>query len=118
MLIITGEMTQTAIFATKHGRNVLTPEVTMSLTPNARRRQGFLIGRQIALRATSNVVEQLQEWLEAERAYAAELQRELAVAKRELFEARLKFAEARLEIARRNIVDAYANAPSPSAMVH
>ena len=79
--------------------------------PHARRRAAFLFGRQSALRATSDVVEQLQAALEAERAYAAGLERDRAVLQRELL-------EARLEIARRNIVDAFAAAPSPSAMMH
>jgi hypothetical protein len=83
----------------------------MSLTPNARRRRAFLIGRQNGLRSTSDMVDQLQAALEAERAQVAELNRVLAVLQRELF-------EARLEIARRNMVDAFANAPSPSAMMH
>jgi hypothetical protein len=83
----------------------------MSLTPNARRRRAFLIGRQNVLRSTSDMVDQLQAALDAERAQVAELNRVLAVLQRELF-------EARLEIARRNIVDAFAAAPSPSAMTH
>jgi len=83
----------------------------MALTPNAQRRRGFLIGRQNGLRSTSDMVDQLQAALEAERAQVAELNRVLAVLQRELF-------EARLEIARRNIVDAFAAAPSPSTMMH
>ena len=83
----------------------------MSLTPNARRRRAFLLGRQNGLRSTSDVVDQLQAELEAERAQVAELERGLAVLQRELL-------EARLEIAKRNIVDAFAAAPSPSAMMH
>jgi hypothetical protein len=98
--------------AAGHGRNVLAnSEVPMSLTPNAQRRRAFLIGRQNGLRSTSDMVDQLQAALEAERAQVAELNRVLAVLQRELF-------EARLEIARRNIVDAFAAAPSPSAMTH
>jgi hypothetical protein len=83
----------------------------MSITPNARRRLTFQFGRQSALRATSDAVDQLQACLEAERARGDELERGLALLQRELL-------GARLEIARRNIVDAFAAAPSPSAMVH
>ena len=83
----------------------------MALTPNAQRRRGFLIGRQNGLRSSNDMVDQLQAQLEAERAQVAELERGLAVLQRELF-------EARLEIARRNIVDAFVAASSPSEMVH
>jgi len=83
----------------------------MSLTPNAQRRRAFLVGRRSGLRSTSDALDQLQAALEAERAQVAELQRGLAVLQRELL-------EARLEIARRNIVDAFAAAPSPSPLVH
>jgi hypothetical protein len=90
-------------------------EVTMSLTPNARRRQAFLWGRQNALRATSDVIDQLQAELEAERKQhafdVAELEKQVAMLLRDLM-------EARYELARRNMVDAFANAPSPSAMMH
>jgi hypothetical protein len=87
----------------------------MSLTPNARRRQAFFFGRQRALRATSDVVSQLQEQLEAERAQhafdVAEMDKQIAGLLRDLM-------QARYELARRNMVDAFANAPSPSAMKH
>jgi len=83
----------------------------MSITPNARRRLAFQFGRQSALRSTSDAIDQLQAALEAERAQVAELERGLALLQRELL-------EARLEIARRNIVDAFAAAPSPSPSVH
>src|SRR5262245_7708144 len=42
-------------------------EVTMSLTPNARRRAAFLFGRQMGLRLTSDAFAQLEEKLHAER---------------------------------------------------
>jgi hypothetical protein len=44
-------------------------------------------------------------------AHVAELKRKLAVLQRELL-------EARVELARRDMVDAFASAPSPSAMIH
>jgi hypothetical protein len=87
----------------------------MSLTPNARRRQAFLWGRQAALRSTNDVVDQLQAELHAEREQhafdVAELEKQIAMLLRDLM-------QARYELARRNMVDAFANAPSPSAMVH
>jgi hypothetical protein len=57
----------------------------------------------------------LREQLRSERAQhrfnLAEKDRELAVALREL-------AEARYELARRDRIEAFARAPSPSAMLH
>jgi hypothetical protein len=87
----------------------------MSLTPNARRRQAFLWGRQSALRSMSNVVDQLQAELIAEREQhafdVAEMEKQLAVLSKELL-------ECRLELAKRRVADAFAAAPSPSAMMH
>src|SRR5262249_49938037 len=90
-------------------------EVTMSLTPNARRRAAFLFGRQSALRSTHDAIDQLQAELHAEREQhafdVAELEKKIAMLLRDLM-------QARYELARRNMVDAFASAPSPSAMMH
>jgi hypothetical protein len=87
----------------------------MSLTPNARRRQAFLFGRQVALRGTSDALDQLEAQLHAEREQhafdVAEMQKSIDMLLRDL-------AQARYELARRNMVEAFANAPSPSARVH
>jgi hypothetical protein len=87
----------------------------MSLTPNARRRQAFLFGRQVALRGTSDALDQLEAQLHAEREQhafdVAEMQKSIDMLLRDL-------AQARYELARRNMIDAFANAPSPSAMKH
>ena len=87
----------------------------MSLTPNAQRRRAFFFGRQAALRSTNNIVDQLQEQLEAERKQhafnVAEYERQLAVLSKELL-------ECRLELAKRRVADAFAAMPSPSAMTH
>ena len=88
----------------------------MSLTPNARRRQAFLFGRQSALRSTNDVVDQLRAELHAERAQhafdVAELEKQVAMLLRDLM-------QARYELARRNMIDArFAGAPGPSAMMH
>jgi hypothetical protein len=87
----------------------------MSLTPNARRRQAFLFGRQVALRGTSDALDQLEAQLHAEREQhafdVAEMQKSIDMLLRDL-------AQARYELARRNMIDAFANAPSPSAMTH
>ena len=87
----------------------------MSLTPNARRRAAwaFRIDRQNGLRASNDAVDQLEEQLHAERErfVVAEMQKSIDMLLRDL-------AQARYELARRNMVDAFANAPSPSAMTH
>ena len=87
----------------------------MSLTPNARRRQAFLWGRQAALRSTNDVVDQLQAQLHAEREQhafdVAELEKQVAMLLRDLM-------QARYELARQNMIAAFANSPSPSAMKH
>jgi hypothetical protein len=82
---------------------------------NERNRLAFRFGRATALRSTSDVVEQLQAQLEAERAqhaaHVAELNRVLAVLSKQLL-------EARVELAKQRVADAFASTPSPSAMVH
>jgi hypothetical protein len=87
----------------------------MSLTPNARRRAAFLFGRRVGLRLTSDAFAQLEEKLHAEREQhafvVAQLEREKAMLLRAL-------ARARYELAKRDVVDAFANAPSPSTLVH
>ena len=87
----------------------------MPITLNGQRRRAFLFGRQTALRSTSDVIDQLQAELEAERKQhafnVAELEKQIAMLLRDLM-------QARYELARRNMVDAFANAPSPSAMTH
>jgi multidrug resistance efflux pump len=87
----------------------------MSLTPNARRRQAFLFGRQSALRSTNDVVDQLRAELHAERAQhafdVAELEKQVAMLLRDLM-------QAKYELARRNLADKFVSTPSPSAMVH
>jgi ribosomal protein L9 len=87
----------------------------MSITPNSQRRRAFLFGRQTALRSTSDVIDQLQAQLEAERKQhkfnVTELEKQIATLLRDLM-------QARYELARRNMVDAFANAPSPLAMMH
>jgi hypothetical protein len=87
----------------------------MSLTPNARRRQAFLFGRQAGLRSTNDAIDQLQAELEAERKQhafdVAEMQKSIDMLLRDL-------AQAKYELAKRNMIDAFANAPSPSSMKH
>jgi hypothetical protein len=82
---------------------------------NKNDRRAFQFGHHFALRSTNEMVEQLQEQLRKERAQhrfdLAEKDRELALVLREL-------AEARYELARRDTAAAFANAPSPSAMLH
>jgi excinuclease UvrABC nuclease subunit len=75
----------------------------------------FQFGNKSALRSTSELVDQLQDQLQAQRDQhrfdLAEKKRDLAAALREL-------AEARYELARRDRIEAFAHAPSPSAMLH
>jgi hypothetical protein len=92
-------------------------EVTMAMTilKNERTRLAFRFGRASALRSTSDVVEQLQAQLEAERKQhafnIAELERQIATLLKHLM-------QARLELARRDMIDALAGASSPSATMH
>jgi hypothetical protein len=78
-------------------------------------RIAFQFGTRSALRATNEVVEQLQAQLKSERtksaAKLAEKQRELTAALRDL-------AEARYQLAQRDTLDAFAQAPSPSKSLH
>ena len=80
-----------------------------------RNRLAFRFGRATALRSTSDLIDQLQAQLEAERKQhafnVAELEKQITTLLRDLM-------QARYELARRNMVDAFANAPSPSAMMH
>jgi hypothetical protein len=87
----------------------------MSLTPNARRRAAFLFGRQSALRSTSDALDQLEAQLHAEREQhafdIAEKDKQIAMLLRDLM-------QARYELAKRDVIDAFAAAPSPSTLVH
>jgi hypothetical protein len=74
-------------------------------------RLAFQFGRQRGLRSASDVIDQLQVELAAERAQVAELNRVLAVLSKELL-------EARFELARRNLADKFVSTPSPSPSVH
>ena len=74
-------------------------------------RLAFRFGRQTALPSTSDVVDQLQAQIEQLKFNAAEYVRQLTAISRQL-------AEARLELARRDLIDAFVNAASPSAMKH
>jgi ribosomal protein L9 len=87
----------------------------MRITLNSQRRRAFLFGRQAALRSTSDMVDQLQAQLEAERKQhafdVAESEKQIAILLRDLM-------QARCELAQRNMIDAFAKVASPSAMVH
>jgi predicted phage tail protein len=78
-------------------------------------RLAFRFGRVSALRQTGETVDQLQAQIERlkeqMRFNAAEYEKQIAVLIRDLM-------AAHYELARRDLVDAYASAPSPSAMVH
>jgi len=82
---------------------------------NVRARLAFGFGRQTALRSTCDTVEQLQAQIEQLKAQlkfnAAEYEKQITVLLRDLM-------QARLELARRDLVDAFAAEPSPSATVH
>jgi hypothetical protein len=90
-------------------------EQPMTIFKNERNRLAFLFGRQTALRSTSDTVDQLQAQIERLQEQlkfnAAEHEREIAVLLRDLM-------QAKFELAHRDLVDAFANAPSPSAMKH
>ena len=85
------------------------------LTPNARRRQAFLFGRQAALRSSSDAIDQLEAQLHAEREQHAfvvgELEKQIATLLRDLM-------QAKYELARRNLADKFVSTPSPSPSVH
>jgi len=78
-------------------------------------RLAFRFGRQTALRSTCDTVEQLQAQIESLKEQlkfnAAEYERQIAVLMRDVM-------EARYELARRDLVDAFASAASPSPMKH
>ena len=75
-------------------------------------RIAFGFSSQSAFRSTSELVDQLQDQLQAQRAQhrcaLTVKEQELALALRELAETRFQLAQ----------IEAFANAPSPSAMLH
>ena len=87
----------------------------MTILKNGRTRLAFQFGRASALRSTSDVVDQLQAQLDAERKQhafdVAESEKQIAILLRDLM-------QAKYELAQRNMVEAFANALSPSARVH
>jgi hypothetical protein len=78
-------------------------------------RLAFQFGTRSALRSTSELVDQVQAQLKAERNQhafdVAQFQEQIAILSRQL-------AEARYEIAKRDRENAFAEAPSPSTMTH
>jgi predicted phage tail protein len=78
-------------------------------------RLAFRFGRQTGLRSTSDTVDQLQAQIESLKEQikfnAAEYERHIAALMRDLM-------AAHYELARRDLVDAFADASSPSTMVH
>jgi hypothetical protein len=89
--------------------------MALSILKHGRTRLAFQFGRQSGLRATSEMVDQLQAQLEAERKQHAfdnaEKEKEIAILVRDLM-------QAKYELARRDVVDAFANAAIPSTMTH
>ena len=89
--------------------------MAMTILKNGRTRLAFQFGRASALRSASDVIDQLQAQLDAERKQhafdVAESEKQIAILIRDLM-------QAKYELAQRNLVDAFANAPSPSAMMH
>jgi len=87
----------------------------MSLTPNARRRQAFLWGRQAALRSTNDAIDQLEAQLHAEREQHAfvvgELEKQIATLLRDLM-------QAKYELAQRNLIETFSKMESPSTRLH
>jgi Skp family chaperone for outer membrane proteins len=82
---------------------------------NEHTRRAFRIGRQAALRSSNDIVDQLQAQihqlqarLKTEREHH---EKEIAALTRELL-------QTKYELAKRDMVDAFANTPSPSAMKH
>ena len=82
---------------------------------NVHDRLAFRFGRQTALRATCDEVEQLQAEIDRlkdqMRFNSAEYEKQIAVLIRDLTRAEYKLAQ-------RDMIDAFANAPSPSEMKH
>jgi hypothetical protein len=89
--------------------------MAMTILKNERMRLAFRFGRASALRSANDVIDQLQAQLDAERKQhafdVAESEKQIAILLRDLM-------QAKYELAQRNMIDAFANAPSPSAMMH
>ena len=87
----------------------------MTILKNGRTRLAFRFGRASALRSASDVIDQLQAQLEAERKQhkfnVTELEKQIAMLLRDLM-------QARYELARRNLSDKLIGIPSPSPLVH
>jgi multidrug resistance efflux pump len=87
----------------------------MPITLNSQRRRAFLFGRQTALRSASDVIDQLQAQLEAERKQhkfnITELEKQIATLLRDLM-------QAKYELAQRNLVETFVKMESPSARLH
>jgi ribosomal protein L9 len=77
--------------------------------------RAFRIGRQAALRSTSDLVNQLQAQLDAERRQHAfdnaESEKQIAILLRDLM-------QAKYEIAQRNLIETFSKMESPSASLH
>ena len=89
--------------------------MAMTILKNGRTRLAFRFGRASALRSTNDIVDQLQAQihqlqarLKTEREHH---EKEIAALTRELL-------QTKYELAKRDMVDAFANTPSPSARLH
>jgi multidrug resistance efflux pump len=80
-----------------------------------RTRLAFQFGRASALRSASDVIDQLQAQLEAERKQhkfnITELEKQIATLLRDLM-------QAKYELAQRNLVETFVKMESPSARLH
>jgi hypothetical protein len=85
------------------------------ISNDRKRRLAFQFGRQAGLRSTGETLEQVQEQLRAEKEQREfdhhYYQEQISLLSREL-------AELRYEIAKRDREKTFAEAPSPSTMVH
>ena len=89
--------------------------MAMTILKNGRTRLAFRFGRASALRSASDVIDQLQAQLEAERKQhafdVAESEKQIAILIRDLM-------QAKWELAQRNVIETFAKMESPSARLH
>jgi hypothetical protein len=89
--------------------------MAMTILKNGRTRLAFQFGRVSAFRSTNDVIDQLQQQLDAERKQHAfdnaESEKQIAILIRDLM-------QAKYELAQRNVIETFSKMESPSAMVH
>jgi TolA-binding protein len=94
----------------------------MRITLNGSRRRAFLFGRQHALRATYDAVDQLQMQIDQQQDVINQLKAQLSAERQQNEQEKdilvRDLLQLKYEAARRDVIDTFSKMASPSALLH